>query len=339
MERQYNVAKKIISADELFYIYQVKKFGDRYIEYRNQWERPFDFDQLLQFPLYIIIEISMNCNLECVSCFHGKYCVDIKEKWHQEYETKIMPHYILDAILEQAKQNSLPSIGLNWFGEPTMAKDIEERISKCSAAGIMDIIMSSNGMLIDQKKSEQIIKAGLTHMLFSVDAATEKIYNKIRIKGNYRQVNENILNFMDIRKKLTNGVRPKTRVSFVPSKLNQHEIDKFIEKYSNIVDYVEIQPFCNCFDRMPHLIPDNSRRYDFVCEEVFKKLVIDVNGDIHPCCSVYGRKFLLGNVLKDDLKEVFQNNKILNSIREDAINGKYRFTPCKQCQQTIYKAY
>jgi radical SAM protein with 4Fe4S-binding SPASM domain len=244
---------------------------------------------------------------------------------------------VLDTILDQAKEYCLSSIGLNWLGEPTLAKDLELRIQKCVNAGIMDVLMSTNGMLIDELLSKQIIQAGLTHMLFSIDAASEETYELIRLNGDFKRVNRNIETFIKVRNQITGNVHPLTRASLVPSKLNQKEIGKFVEKYSKIVDYVEIQPFFNNFFRLNDLVADKAKKVSFKCKEVFTKLNIDSNGDVHPCCSIYGRDIILGNIKNDDLKDIFTTNPILVMLRKEISKNIYSLEQCKLCQQSMYR--
>jgi len=74
-----------------------------------------------------------------------------------------------------------------------------------------------------------------------------------------------------------------------------------------------------------------------MCGEVFDKLNIDTNGDVYPCCSHYGRDIILGNVIKDDLKDIFVNSPILQMLRNEAFSGDYSLEECKFCQDSMYK--
>lgn len=337
MMRQHEIAKKVEINKTAFTKHQTDKFGERYLQYRKQWGAETTLESIPEFPLYITIETSYKCNLACISCIHGALCSDHKKQLDKQYKESVMPQEVMQEILRQARENDLASIGLNWLGEPTLAKDIAERIQQCSDAGIMDIIMSTNGMLLTPSLSESIIRAGISHMLFSVDAASKETYDVTRVHGNFDKVNKNIAEFIRIRNEITGGPPPLTRTSLVPTMLNQHEITPFIEKYSSIVDYVEIQPFCKSFEELSELIPEGAEQYGFICDEVFKKATIDVNGDIHPCCSYYGRDIVLGNVMTDNIKDIFSSHPILKQIRKDALTQEYSLPGCQKCQKSLYR--
>ncbi len=334
---QYDLAQIIEKGRDAFEARQRERFGERYAAYRTLWYTPWkDLGPELEFPLYITIETAFSCNLKCVSCIHGEHCQDIEAEMAAKYDQGIMPRHILDAILEQAAKYRLPSIGLNWLGEPTLARDIAERIKLCVDAGIMDVLMTTNATMLTADLARRVIAAGLTHLLFSVDAATPETYALVRKGGNWDTVNANIRRFRDIRQEMTGGVMPRTRASLVPSRHNVHEARAFVEAFKDVVDYVEIQPFYKVYDRLDPIIPPGAVNKPMVCEEVFKKLTIDSKGDVHPCCSIYGRNIVLGNVLTDDLRDIFVNSPLLRQIRADVRAGAYSHKECKACGQSFF---
>lgn len=337
MERKQTLATIYEKDRDAFETIQISRFGQRYTDYRRLWQNSATELPELSFPLYITIETALHCNLACISCIHGPLCTELKKKIVTTQQNAFMPESIFDRIMDQARQHGLASIGLNWLGEPTLRRNIDERIEKCRSAGVMDIIMSSNGTAMVPDLSERIIRAGLTHMLFSIDAATEETYRKVRLGGDFGKMNRNINEFIRIRNESFGGVVPIVRASLVPTKKNQHEIKAFIDTYTDVVDYVEIQPFGNYYDYLDDIIPDGAEQTPFRCEEVFKKLTIDTDGNILPCCSIHGRNIVLGNVMKDDLKDIFRNHPVLKSLRRDSLSGVYSRKECRQCQRGIYR--
>ena len=74
---------------------------------------------------------------------------------------------------------------------------------------IMDQFLFTNGTLLNQKNSEIILNSSLTRLFVSIDAATEKTYDKVRIPVNKKIMNsgrlslieKNIKNFINLRNK------------------------------------------------------------------------------------------------------------------------------------------
>lgn len=68
------------------------------------------------------------------------------------------------------------------------------------------------------------------------------------------------------------------------------------------------------------------------CGEVFDKLTIFWNGDITSCCGDVEGKLILGNINKDDLLDVWNNNKKLNYMRKELRKKNWNCTElCKIC--------
>lgn len=336
-----NNSKKYINEKvvESFRRFQKEKFGERYSEYRNKWEENTTIKNLPNFPLYINVESTFLCNLKCPTCLHGKYTID-KKKETTNYLKKnvnslIMPDEIFEKIIKESEKNNLPSIGLNWVGEPLIVENIVDRIKMCSEAGIMDIIMSTNGVFLTEKKAEEIIDSGLTHLLFSIDATNDETYNVVRPGGDYDTVIENIKTLNRLKKE-KNSIIPITRISFVTSTLNQHQIEDVVEKYSELVDFVEVQGIATLYREILPLVPDNMERVEFSCDEPFKKLTVGIDGNIYPCCNINTRgELILGNIKKETLKEAF-NGPIICQIRADIEKDEYTNSQCQLCQENFF---
>jgi radical SAM protein with 4Fe4S-binding SPASM domain len=68
------------------------------------------------------------------------------------------------------------------------------------------------------------------------------------------------------------------------------------------------------------------------CPEVFDKLSIDWNGDVTMCCADYDGEMVIGNVLNDNLQDLWVSEEADN-IRKTIVSGKHfeKFKICKNC--------
>lgn len=338
MKKEKQAQKKQLKQN-MFYEKQVEKYGQRYVDYRDVWNTQIGYDTKLDFPLYIHLESIYSCNLSCPSCLHGNLTDDlaVSEFGKPKGSKGAMSMEIFEKILQECKENNLPSINLNWVGEPTLLPDLDKRVAMCREYGIMDIIITTNGQLLNEEKIRSLISSGLTHILFSIDAVNEDTYKIVRPgQGSLAKVIENIEIVKKVRDEIGDGIYPQIRASIVPSVNNQSEITEFVDYFSELVDYVEVQNFHKVYDRMDHLIIPGSKKIDFKCSEVFKTMTISYNGNIHPCCSVHGKKLILGNILTDGLKTSF-NNQLLNSLRMDEEKDNITNSHCQECHQSNYK--
>jgi len=337
-ERINNLLQKINPGNiDNFRKFQISTYGSRYTQYRAEWESDINNKNLPNFPIYINLESTYICNLQCPSCFHGKYTKDLKKANLKNLNGILdMPLETLKHILQESQENKLPSISLNWIGEPTLLKDLAERIKLIKEAGIMDIIMTTNGIKLTPQLSMDIIKAGVTHVMFSADAISEETYNITRPGGNFKLFLENIKSFHKIRQELTQGLYPITRISVVATSLNEHELKLVKEFYQDKVDYIDIQPLTLPHSNMTPLIPKTAKQTNFKCDEPFKKVAIRPNGDVFPCCSSQSQELKIGNIHQKSIKELF-HSELMNKIRTDIETENITFNACKFCYKNLYK--
>jgi molybdenum cofactor biosynthesis enzyme MoaA len=71
-------------------------------------------------------------------------------------------------------------------------KDLYKFIKYAKQAGIIDIYLSTNGSLLDEKNSKLLIESGLMRLQVSIDAHTEETFNKMRQGGNFEQIKKYI---------------------------------------------------------------------------------------------------------------------------------------------------
>ena len=117
-------------------------------------------------------------------------------------------------IIDYSYLQGTRAIKLNYVNEPLIRKDIIQFIEYAKKVGILDIYLSTNGMLLNEKMSNQLIDSGLTRIQISIDAVSEDTYQKVRPGGKLKTVISNLNNFIKL-KKQKNKLIPLTRVNFV----------------------------------------------------------------------------------------------------------------------------
>lgn len=305
--------------------------GSRYTEYRRLYQAAGWFEYEPPFPLYVMLEQSYLCNLRCPMCIQGLPA----QRQAFEPSTSRMSWELYQRIVLEGERHGCPSIALHVNDEPLLVKDLPERIAFAKAHGFMEIYMTTNGILFTGEKVRQVIEAGVTHILFSVDAATEETYGKIRLGGDYAKVQEAIRMVLCVREARKTAL-PIIRASFVQNRLNQHETEAFTEKFSHLVDYVEIQGFSSYYGYTDQMIPLGTEPVkDFTCNEPWRKLIVRANGDVLPCCTFYGYEVVLGNVYQTTLFDLF-NLPRMKRLRADFAKGIYNESACASCAKSFY---
>jgi radical SAM protein with 4Fe4S-binding SPASM domain len=308
-----------------------QRYGERYREYRRQYEAAGRLEFTPGFPIYLMLEQTYQCNLRCPMCIQGLP----DERKAFEPGLKRMPRELFDRIVLEGERHGCPSIAMMVNDEPLLVPDLPSRIAFAKAHGFMEIYMTTNGVLFTEKKVNAVIDAGVTHILFSIDAATQETYDKVRLGGDYTKVQRAIEMVVRARE-ARGGALPLIRASFVQNRLNEHETEAFRAKFEPIVDFVEIQGYSSYYARTDHLIPLGARKVEsFSCSQPSRNLIVRANGDVLPCCTFYGYELVIGNVRETSLFDLF-NGPRLSQFRADFKDGLYTEGPCQSCSRSFY---
>jgi radical SAM protein with 4Fe4S-binding SPASM domain len=311
------------TAGNAFEAAQAARFGERYHAYRRDFAAASRLEFVPAFPLYIMLEQSFRCILRCPSCIHG----------HPEAVractpgVPLMPFELFARIVEEGAAHGLASLSLHANDEPLLVPDLAKRVRLAARSGIMDIIMTTNGLLLTEERARELLEAGLTHILFSLDACTPETYAKVR-GGNFAKVLESI----DIVRRLRGGSPyPLLRASFVRSRLNEHEQERFVEFFRERVDYLEVQTFSAFKGLNENLIPTGVRPASaFHCAMPFTRLMVRPDGEVLPCCSFYAYDIPVGNLRADSLAAIW-HGQAMERLRDQARQGRYTNPTCQEC--------
>lgn len=295
-----------------------KHVGERYDKYREAWNEATP-ENIPEFPIHLDFEFYDNCNQRCVFCPRN---TDI----HNNLEYKINTDSILDmehidTLIEECQKNNLYSVNFGAFAEPLLFKKLFVIIKKFISSGVVDTRIITNGLLLN-KYIDEIFDSKLLNLYISLDAFSEEVYSKQRGVG-YKKVISNVLKILD-EKKIRNSVFPITRVSFVETDENKHELDDFVNFWKDKVDFIDLQLK---IDYTQDNIKSNEKQW--TCIDPFRRLSVIANGEVLPCCSFFGRNLVIGNIHNETLKEVWHSDK-MQQIREDLLNDKSKI--CLICQ-------
>jgi radical SAM protein with 4Fe4S-binding SPASM domain len=298
-------------------------YGKRFYDYRKNWylvEREFiDLD----YPLHLDIEVSYKCNYKCQFCI---FSMDTYDKSLPSF----MDTDIYKKIIDESAKYGLPAIQTSYYGEPLVRKDLHELVGYARKKGIMDVFVTTNGALLTPSRAAELMDAGVSRIHISIDANSERSYDSIRHKGYFNKVLENVHALIKMKGK---NALPIIRTSFCKNSINEHEADDFINYWRDQgVDQVAIQEYINIDPEKKHLFPQNRRIVkDFICLDPFRRLTIRSNGDILPCCTIYGSEIKLGNVIKDSIYDIWHSKKLC-SLRDMIKKREYEKHPaCRVC--------
>jgi radical SAM protein with 4Fe4S-binding SPASM domain len=277
-------------------------------------------------PRILNIEVTNKCNLQCTIC----------PKRDSDTELGFIDIDFLKKIIDENRSVlSGQAVWLHFSGEPLLHPDLS-KIIKLLKDNNIRTMLSTNAVLLDEKKSLELLSAGLDYIVFSFDGYSQKIYEDIRIGAKFDKVKQNILNFLKIKEE--NNFKTTTQIQFIELKSNIKEVNDFINEWKKTsVNHINVKSFCTRAGRV-----ENIENFDLnsgihkqkagrrPCFHLWETLIVLWNGDVVACCQDLKGELIVGNLKKQTLLEIW-NSPQLQEIRTRQMTGDFSMEPCAGC--------
>ena len=327
----------------------------RFTEYRTNWkENPklaYETNNWNSFnPLCLDIETASICDLACPHCFR-EYIMT---------PDKIMKFDFYKRIIDTAAELKVPSVKLNWRGEPLLNPQLEKFIKYAKDNGILEVSINTNATHLTKERSQSLIDSGLDLIIYSFDGGTKKTYEKMRPsrfkKNTFENTYDNIKNFQLIKKKNKKKF-PITKIQMVLVDDSRNEIKEFYKLFSDYVDDVTVTPYQerggnmediskNDLDKIEKYFKENNlpkdTKYNIEatgdiniaiarkpCEQLFQRLMITYDGRVAMCCLDWGAQHCLGYIDKS----AFDIDKTINDLEKKIKSNKKGFELLKGAER------
>jgi len=167
-------------------------------------------------PTQLYIEVTNQCNSLCVSCpLTYDHFLPVEPKNHLSWEKF---RQIVDALprIERAV--------LHGIGEPLLNRELPRFVRHLKERG-SHVLFNTNGVLLDQKRGDALVEAGLDELRVSIDGVTPELYAKLRGIDALPRIIRNLRAFVQ-----RNGGRSTPRLSLwlVGMQENLHQLPDFV---------------------------------------------------------------------------------------------------------------
>ena len=133
--------------------------------------------------------ITKKCNLKCRICDIPRLSSKVNEMEYQE----------IIRLIDDAVDLGLQQLELSG-GEPLCRPDLID-IMKYASGKKVDVILITNGTMINKEKAEQLVEFGLKSVMVSIDGF-EEVNDRIRGKGTYTRAVGAIESFLPLRERM-----------------------------------------------------------------------------------------------------------------------------------------
>jgi MoaA/NifB/PqqE/SkfB family radical SAM enzyme len=295
---------------------------EKHLAYREKYERWPELRRVADFPIHLDLELSSACNLRCPMC-PTVYIAEPSFKRQSDSGAFMPPEMFRRAIDEGRRHADFCSVKLNYRGESTLHPKIVEMIAYARDAGVIDIMMNTNGNYPTSLNGE-MVDAGLTWIAFSLDAARPETYRRCRAGGDFFTAYSTAIDMCRFVGRLT------VQVGFVVQRANAGEVQEFKDFWSRMpVHRILVSDAYNSGGLIPNEEAILTKQYEpidgFCCPQLWQRLVLWNDGRIFACCHAWDapEDLHLGNIADTTLKEVWESEK-LRALRLAHSGGRWR---------------
>ena len=298
----------------------------------------------LKIPFSIGLWVSDFCNFKCKYCSHStQYFSKYKERMIS-WEDFVKRVDNIEELYEANGGGKTKNLVICGIGEPLTNKLLPQMVSYCNAHNISERIeITTNGSLLTHSLSENLIKAGLTRLLISIQGINAEQYRNIcKYDINFKKFIDEIKYFYENRKQC------KVYIKILDIALNEGEDKIFYDIFSPISDMVNIEKAMVGFDDVDYTDmihgKRNLTRYGYewkerlACDALFMRLNITTYGDVNPCTCQWPA-LSIGNINDKRLKDIWNKDMHKKYMQLHLMKKRFEILRCAKCESVSFAGH
>lgn len=294
-----------------------------YFDVNDYFKHNLSEDAILQ-PLHMFIEPTNSCNLDCPFCDTSSL-----ERTKKNLSIDTFKN-IVDQLVDNNWHENM-RITITGQGEPFINRNIPEMVVYAKKMGIENVEVINNATLLDEAMAIELIESGIDRVQFSIDSLKEEHYNILRASKKhahsyFNDSMKNILKFLELNEQ--RGHKVYVSISAVLMKINIAERESFLAYWKSLpVDNVFFPALSSLQDNAP---TDEAIRFEGdiktkqICAIPWITLNVKADGDLVVCSHDYHNRYPIGNIGKDKLVDVWNNQKA-KYLRKSLIDGELKY--------------
>lgn len=281
-----------------------------------------NLERYSKIPPSLQIEPTNFCNIQCICCSTAR---STRPRGYMDFG-------LFQKIIDEASDGGVKRVHLYLHGEPLLHPKILDMVTYIKTKG-MAINLTTNGIYLNNEKSIQLLHSGVNsadYFMFSVLGFSKEIHEYIMRGIKHDIIINNILNFLELRKGLKiNGPIVETMFYIMPK--NEHEIKHYEDFWHGKVDHARVvgrisQSFSE-YKKEEKAVLSRTK----TCPMLWERMTIFWNGDVSLCSQDVDGDWVLGNLRKQSIFEIWNSEKML-SIKRIHMEKRFRdFQFCLSC--------
>lgn len=287
----------------------------------NLLEKRREFEKCIiikNYPYSVSVESTAYCNLKC------KMCSNSTMRRKKGYMDINLFKNIVDQVVEEFPKSNF---WMNGYGEPLLHPNFIEMAEYASRKGLKTFV-NTNAMLLDNEKSNSLLKTGIHGIVVSIDGFSKEVYEKVRCGGNRDIVYHNVLNILEKIKKLY-GEKPYFEIQFIEMPDILYEKERWYDFWKDKGANIKFKSYATWGGSVAQR--DDMLQERMACGDCN---VLDILWDGRvPYCSTGDVEcaYLLGNVNTDSLVDIWSKKR--NEFCRYHIEHQFEKLPlsCQNC--------
>jgi radical SAM protein with 4Fe4S-binding SPASM domain len=320
----YLTSKKLQNYFKLYLSYILSTFGK------------YQFNKFR--PVFVSVEPADFCQLACPECPVGN-----SKSYAKKGKTLPLEHFKKN--IDELKETLIHVI-FYFQGEPLLNKNLTEMIEYAHQAGIYTST-STNAQSITEKTAEKLALSGLDKLIVSIDGTTQETYEKYRVGGSLDKA-VNAVKLLVEAKKKCGRTSPAIEIQFLVLKTNEHQIgeikkltketgaDKLSLKSAQLYDFENGHKLLTSIDKYARYKKGKEGKWYLKnklknhCLRLWSGAVINISGEVLPCCFDKKSAFSFGNTTVKSFYECWTSQEA-EDFRKNILKNRKQFEICRNC--------
>ncbi|MDQ7822804.1 MAG: radical SAM protein [Candidatus Eremiobacteraeota bacterium] len=288
--------------------------------------------EAMDFPMMSVLSFVYVCNARCPNCPYTNSAI------RHDYEDRpLMAEETFRRIADECGSYGA-WVRISGGGEPMLHPQAVELFEYAKKAGAKVGIIT-NGSRFDEESTARILSAGVDMVEFSVDAADEENYGRVRPGLSWERLIANVKRFVALRNEM------KSPTKIIASGVNQKGID--IEKvaafWEPLVDTFQKRKYLTwgindpsySADETPYLPPEER----VPCPFLFERLNIDSRGKVMVCGFDIAAVTDMGNVHQKPIREIWHGEGFKHYRDLHLSRRGHHLALCRECPDWKYRSW
>lgn len=249
-----------------------------------------------------------------------------------------------NTILESLP-TSVNNIFFYFMGEPFLNPAAYDMIKAAKKKGIF-VTTCTNGECLSPP---ELVASGLDEISFQIGGLTQETHERYRMQGDLNRCLTNLKAVLKERERQGRDI--SVMVGFIVMRHNEHQVTK-LERWGQelgVDRVVAISPCVRTYEQGLEFLPEDELFWLYgrdtfeqkkqlrpktvlkgLCPTIYFSLAIMVNGDVVPCCRDPHGRYVVGNILRQKWKEIW-NGPEMQNFRYRAAKNPGKVDICYLC--------